>query len=721
MEGKMKVSEKITNSSAAAERLPILMAAFVAAAVMFWSCGKDSLRGQDGSADGREIFKVAVVLPMSGGLQEHWERTLDLLRSNVYRASEGIEPGIGLEFEWHNEDEEDMSSLAEQLQKDDKVAAVIGGMYSSDAHILEQALCKVGKPFFTLSTTEESVRKFSAKGNLWAMTETDITQCEVLLTRVSMYGGKSIALIAKDDLYGKTFTDWVPFIAEELGLEFKGSFVYEGDGLSIFKEACSSGADFLICAPSGIEEIGQIREASAEVAEKEGRSPRLLFSDIAFGKDVLSRLGTAVEGLEGVSFCSDPDSGFDVAYEKLFNNKPSKCEAQLYDAAMLVFYGLFHNRMTEDETLNESVRHIVKGTETVQGSWMPEDIRQVLSMMSEGRNPDIKGASGSLRFDNKVFTNVICTVYCYYYIYNGEYVINDYNTTTGENRTDSTLAGWNWKATQMQEFEDIPSGVIYPELTGRKAVVIAGSGGWLNYRHQADALNMYRILKNAGYDDDDIILIIEDDLANNPSNPYPGVIMVADGGDNLYEGAVVDYRSSSLEPSDLCDILLGKSSDKLACVLDSSGNDNVFVFWSGHGDNGLLNWGDSKEFTADMAEDLFRDMADCDKFRKMIWFIEACHSGCIGQMCEGVPGMLCITAADPQETSKADVWSTDLMVWMSNRFTYTLHECLSTNPEISIRDLYYRLFINTVGSHVMIYNTENYGSLYTESVAEFLR
>ena len=61
------------------------------------------------------------------------------------------------------------------------------------------------------------------------------------------------------------------------------------------------------------------------------------------------------------------------------------------------------------------------------------------------------------------------------------------------------------------------------------------------------------------------------------------------------------------------------------------------------------------------------------------------------------------------------------MVWMSNRFTYTLHECLTSNPEIPFRDLYYRLFLNTVGSHVMMYNIENYGNLYTESIAEFLR
>ena len=701
------------------------LGAALACVLLLYACSKDRV-GNELDERG-EQYRVAVVLPMSGGLQENWHRTLKLLKDNVYSASQGMEPSIGLSFEWYDEDTADMASLALQLQRDKGICAVIGGMYSADAEILEQALCRAGKPFFTFATTEEFVRKYSAKGNLWAMTETDITQCEVMLSRASVYGGRSVALLAGDNLYGKTFIDWVPFLSGELGLEVKGTFVYDApQGSDAFVQACSSGADFLLCVPSVIEDIPLIHKASFEVAQQQGRSPRMLFSDIAFGKDVIAKLGTAVEGLEGVSYCSDPSSGFDLAYGQIFGEKPSKGEAQLYDAAMLLFYGLFRNSMNGDETLSESLRQIVSGTETVQGSWMPEDIAQVLSMLLEGRSPDINGASGPLDFDTKVFTNVTCTIYCNYCIYNGEYIIQDYNTTTGENRTDGTLAGWNWRASRMQEFEDSYSGPGYPELQGRKAVVIASSCGWQNYRHQADALNMYCLLKAAGYSDDDIILIIEDDIAYNSANPQPGVVRVSDGGPNLREGAVVDYRTSSLTTDDLCDIFLGRCSDRLPCVLDSSQGDNVLVFWSGHGSpgdeggSGCLNWSSDEELSADAAGELLREASSEGRFRKMLWLIEACYSGGIGQVSEGVPGVLCITAADPYETSKADVWSTALQVWMSNRFTSTLHESIASNPEISLRDLYYRLFINTVGSHVMIYNTANYGSLYSETLGEYL-
>lgn len=57
---------------------------------------------------------------------------------------------------------------------------------------------------------------------------------------------------------------------------------------------------------------------------------------------------------------------------------------------------------------------------------------------------------------------------------------------------------------------------------------------------------------------------------------------------------------------------------------------------------------------------------------------------------------------------------------MSNRFTSTFIEQITDNKEVAMRDLYYRLFINTVGSHVMVYNAENYGNLYSANMSEFI-
>lgn len=82
--------------------------------------------------------------------------------------------------------------------------------------------------------------------------------------------------------------------------------------------------------------------------------------------------------------------------------------------------------------------------------------------------------------------------------------------------------------------------------------------------------------------------------------------------------------------------------------------------------------------------------------------------------------MLFITAANGDETSKSDVYSEYLKVWMSNRFTSTFIREIASERDITLLDLYYRLFLNTVGSHVMVYNHDNFSNLYSTSMSEFL-
>lgn len=47
------------------------------------------------------------------------------------------------------------------------------------------------------------------------------------------------------------------------------------------------------------------------------------------------------------------------------------------------------------------------------------------------------------------------------------------------------------------------------------AVLVAGSKGWYNYRHQADVCHSYQILHKYGIPDSNIIVMMYDDLAKN--------------------------------------------------------------------------------------------------------------------------------------------------------------------------------------------------------------
>lgn len=482
-----------------------------------WSCSDDPATPATDDLI-REEKTVAVILPMEKGLDEHWTRCLNLFSSNFERAFKAQASGVKLRFEYYDELTADLEEISGELAKREEVYAVIGGLYSSDAAIIASQLTRSGKALFTLATSEELVRGYAYTGYLWAMTETDITQCEVLLSKVVNYGGKSVALIAKDnDIYGQTFIDWFAFQAKELGLENRGTYAYDDSSLDeMTRSAMQSGADYVICVPSEITEIEPMLRTYTSIQPRAAgaNAPRLLFSDTAYGADVLSLYGDKAEGIEGVAFGADPEYGFDVSYRTFYDVSPTTGEAQLYDAAMLIGYAAWYQMLHPGVSQQKALQAVVSGEQLSMGSWTGEAMELMVNAFARGDEPYVRGASGSLRFDSKIFTNVLATTYYNYKIYNGQYIILDYNTSDGGNRTDATLAGWNWKASQMQDFDDSAAGIHYPEHKGNWALLVATSSGWQNYRHQADVLAIYQQLKSAGYPDDHIILILADDIAN---------------------------------------------------------------------------------------------------------------------------------------------------------------------------------------------------------------
>ena len=103
----------------------------------------------------------------------------------------------------------------------------------------------------------------------------------------------------------------------------------------------------------------------------------------------------------------------------------------------------------------------------------------------------------------------------------------------------------------------------------------------------------------------------------------------------------------------------------------------------------------------------------------MMIVVEACYSGGFGEMGEGIPGVVYLTAASPYETSHAAERDENMNVFLTNSFTRGLTEILEKNPDISLRNIYVELASKISGSHVQLYNVGNYGNIYKESMSEF--
>ncbi|CAA9998214.1 unnamed protein product [Nesidiocoris tenuis] len=84
------------------------------------------------------------------------------------------------------------------------------------------------------------------------------------------------------------------------------------------------------------------------------------------------------------------------------------------------------------------------------------------------------------------------------------------------------------------------------------AFLVAGSNGWVNYRHQADLCHAYHLLLRAGVPAKNIVTMFYDDVANSPNGPEDTVFLnIIDHGNP----GMIDIIDKSLYADQLNDAL----------------------------------------------------------------------------------------------------------------------------------------------------------------------
>ena len=667
---------------------------------------------------GLKEVRIAVVLPEKDR-EAIWNNALELAAENIREAYIGVK----VVYEWYDEESVNLTEVGVSLSNREEIKGVIGCSVSANTKKLALALAKKKtniKPLFTFSTSQELPRVFGHRGFLWGLCETDVSQSEIILSCISHEHPalKKVALLAADDMYGQTFVDWFAFQAVELNLEpvsietYKESREIE----SCLQRILDSGADAIVCAPAAAEDVVPVQDYIDHFMyeSEDGRGIALMFTDRAYNKTILEG-DYPVDYISGLAPASHPNSGFSVSYDAIYGRVPFAGEAEAYDAVLITVLAAAWAEKNEEEDLNKAVSALLNGQADSQGGWTAGMISNYHHAIMAGGTPAISGATGRLDFDTQYYTTIRSTSYARWITYKSKMIIIDYYSRSGEGNSSSPVAAWEWKKQHMQDFGESGNEIDYPELKDNYAVLVAASEGWYNYRHQADVLGFYQYLKGKGYDDDHIILIMADDIANNELNPLQGVVRREIGGRNLYENVKIDYKLGNLTLEDLKQILTGEPSEKYPVTLGSSENDNVLFFWSGHGTKKGWSWKETEDLSPEFAREMFSAM----KFRKQFAIIETCYSGVVGEGCTGIPGLLMMTAANPYEPSKAYAFDDEIGVDLSNTFTASILSHLEQNPQSVIRDLYLHAFDKTNGSHVMVYNSDWYGSLYLNDMREY--
>ena len=724
---------------------------------------------------------VVVVAPTSDPIMKaRLERTADWMQQNLHNAQLHDTLCITLKLEWYDERTEDMAALGEELASREDVMAIIGPFDNDRANRFAPYCQRTGKPLILPTATSESlIRRFAITSTgdgqqpfLWSLTETDISQSEVMLslcaTYLQQYPNEIInemsslgALFTPNNSYGQTFYDWAPFQATELGIGFNWCEKYNNDD-QLYQQLQSYYDEigeyfYSLYIPSLIvaenaEQLYQIARMRSLWLGIDPDDPagdndeeaylRVVWAPVHYAisnltDEAITALGprgiALSSGYQGYSPYADPTTGFEMSYESLYGVKPTFAECKFYDALLLSAFAASYMEHHNSDNLNDAIIAITTTDNILNGAaWSEMGMELYLTSLERGKLIGFKGACGAVQFDKDCYTAALNTTYVNWVIDEGHVRHQGYYSTSGGAQTGEALASWNWLVSNAAATFDAQYGgssdITYPAMTDQYAVLVQGSNGWSNYRHEADVLNVYQMLKAGGYDDDHIIMVLADEVATAPENTDYGAVRTDPNGPNLREGAVIDYRSADLTPQDIVNILQGTPTGRTPVVLPGGSGHNVFFFWSGHGrgmpaggvnEMAWRNLPAGNGMTADLLAQTLSQMASQGRFRQMLVCLEPCFSSNLGKALEGIPGVLAICAAGPYEQSFADSWSNELGIWMCDRFSRNLVGHATTHPNGTYRDLYLYCAQHTLGSHVGIFNHTNFGNLYTSQTRDF--
>ncbi len=435
-----------------------------------------------------------------------------------------------------------------------------------------------------------------------------------------------------------------------------------------------------------------------------------MLADAAATPVLINSLGPAAEGIEGTSPTADPATGFTLAYEEKFGHAPTDYAAPAYDAILLAAYVSARQDATLSESPEDSIRHVVNGNGTPE-SWNATGMHNAILAIQKGESPRISGASGPLIYDPEAGVDPLVMYYSHWVVENGSFRTIAAFGSAKPGTTGTPVAWSRASDTFLSPASSVTeSGSSGPVKKDFWAVIVGPSQGWSNYRHEADALTMYTMLRANGVPDDHIILMLYDDIPTNVQNPLKGNVHSLPKGENIRAGAEVDYTGSQVTAAAFTNVLIGTKTGSTPVVLESNASTDVFVYVASHGDPGAVLFPGNDRFTTADFTNVTSTMNREQKYRQMVFMVDTCFGKSIASNATA-PGILYLTGASSSEPSLGDVYDMDIRQWLSDEFTHEAVGLIRANPDITFRELYIGTYDRVTGSHVSMVTTENVSTL----------
>lgn len=209
-----------------------------------------------------------------------------------------------------------------------------------------------------------------------------------------------------------------------------------------------------------------------------------------------------------------------------------------------------------------------------------------------------------------------------------------------------------------------------------------------------------------GFTSTNINLLAFDDIATDPDNIYQGqVFHTVDHKVNVYPGSsAINVKGLDVNPQAFYDSITGVPTTK---------DDYAFIYYDNHGSYGHLGTPAGEMIYVDDLMATFKKASESKLYKKLLFIIEACFSGSIGEYLEEttLTDIALITAANSDESSYAAVYDEELGTYLSNEFTNIFISVIDENPEMSVGELFDILQDQTKESHACFFGDQSIKSL----------
>merc|ERR1712198_337970 len=255
------------------------------------------------------------------------------------------------------------------------------------------------------------------------------------------------------------------------------------------------------------------------------------------------------------------------------------------------------------------------------------------------------------------------------------------------------------------------------------ALLVAGSRGYWNYRHQSDIAHAWQIVRRMGVPEENIVTMMYDDVADSNSNPVKGTLINRPGGQDVYQGVVKDYVKDDVTPDNFIKVLSGDAAGMKGIgsgkVIASGPDDHVFVNFADHGGVGLLAFPKDILHVAQFNKTIWK-MYEDKKYHKMVMYIEACESGSMfsGTLPSDI-NVMALTAANGSTSSYACYYDELRKTYLGDLFSVKWMEDsdLGLGMAESLMDQFHTVKAEVNMSQVCMFGDQEIASHYR--VAEF--